>query len=238
MAQFTWFNLVTSSLILIAIYFLLLLASRLLPLANKWGHIADTLQGVIKILMLVFEPVTLVLITGYFILINPIYNGVVMAIILLVGFNHLRNYFNGRIVLLMNRIRVGQKVQVGKAQGIITEMNRLGIQLKTSKGLRTIGYTSLFQDDFMLMSGDDVGGYYYMNIQPIDPVEAKNSSDKIYDLLATAPYLDHSHALVLLNLENGELGVKTRVIVKEESHLKDLLSLFKEQGYECEISKK
>lgn len=238
LGQYTWLNLLKLSILLIAIYFLLLLTKKLLPLANQRWNIAERLQTWVHLLILIFEPLSLVLIASYFILINPILHGIPIGLILLVGFGHLRNYFNGRIIQLTNRIKTGQKIKIQNLEGIVVAMKRLGLKIKTSKGIQDVGYSRLFQEGFMQLSGDDVGGYHYLNIYPTEGQEVKNFSEKIMDFLATAPYLDHNHSLNIQSKPEGVPGVLSRVIVKEESHLNELLQLIKDNGYECKISKK
>ena len=236
--QFNFVNLFTTSIILIAIYFLLLLAGKLLPLMTNRGNFGLRLQDWVQRLIFIFEPVTLVLIVGYFVLINPWLHGIIIGLILLLGFSHWQNYFNGRIIQFTNKLMVGQKIKVNDQTGIITKMDRLGLSLKTSKGVQALGYSTLFKEGYMIMSGEDIGGYYYLTISPAEGKEIKNFKEGVIDFLATVPYLDHSHALSFQNVTDDAAGVKTTVIVKEESHLNELIAVVKENGYACKISKK
>ncbi len=238
MEQFTWLNLLKISVILIAIYFLLHLASRLLPLVRRRNGFIDLLEQLINLFILIFEPVTIGVIASYFVLINPLYHGIIIGLILLLGYNHLRNYFNGRIVLLMKNIRPGQKIKIKGQTGIVVHMDRLSFQLKTSNGIQTLGYYSLFQEGFMLLSGEEVGGYYNLVIDPIVEGKAKNIAENVLDLLATAPYIDHGLPIVLEHISEDLPTVRTRIIVKEENHLSHLITLLRENDFDCKIVKK
>jgi len=238
MNQFTWLSLLRISLFLIAVYFLLHLASRLLPLVRRRTSLVDFSERIIKIFILVFEPLTIGIIASYFVLINPLYHGILVGLILLLGFNHLRNYFNGRIVLLTKDIKLGQKLKVNDQTGIVFAMDRISFQLKTGSGIQTIGYSNLFQDGFMLLSGDEVGGYYNLVIDPMDEKNTKNVSEQVMDLLATAPYIDHNLPIVLDPISDDLSSVRTRIIVKEDNHLSHLITLLRENGFDCKIVKK
>jgi len=238
MDQFTWLNLLRISIFLIAGYFLLHLASRLLPLVRRRNKFIEFLERWIKLFILIFEPVTIGIIASYFVLINPLYHGILMGLILLLGFNHLRNYFNGRIALLTKNIKIGQKLKIDERTGIVVAMDRLSFQLKTSNGIQTLGYSNLFQNGFMLLSGDEVGGYYNLVIDPIAENNSKNIPEKVKDLLATAPYIDHSLPIVLDPISDELSTVRTRIIVKEENHLSHLITLLRENDFDCKIVKK
>ena len=238
MEQFTWLNLLTISLILIAFYFLLLLSSRLLPLFRRRNNLIDFFQWLINIFILIYEPLTVGIIASYFVLINPLYHGIIMGLILLLGFNHLRNYFNGRIVLITKNIKLGQKIKIKNQVGIVVLMDRLTFQMKTSNGIQTLGYSSLFEDGFMLMSGEKVGGYYNLVIDPMEEGKSKNILDNVLDLLATAPYIDHSLPIVLEPISDQLSTVRTMLIVKEDNHLSHLITLLRENDFDCKIVKK
>jgi len=86
-------------------------------------------------------------------------------------------------------------------------------------------------DGYMLLSGEEVGGFYQLNIQPNEPDEKIDYSTQLLDLLTTTPYLDWNHRPQLLPSKDTSKTIKARVVVKEESHLHDLITLIQEWGY-------
>ena len=90
----------------------------------------------------------------------------------------------------------------------------------------------------MLLSGEEVGGFFELKIAPLLENENSNHLQYLKDKMTTAPYLDWSHKTEWLYQEDKQQFIQTRVLVKEENHLFDLVELIKEWGYECKISKK
>ena len=234
--QYTWGNWLTTLLALAVFYLLLRFLHKRLIGINFFGKHQSRVQRIIHAILLVFEPLAMLILGIGFILINPLYNGLALGLMLLAGFNHFRNYANGRIVLFDKNIKAGTKIATGNLSGIISKMGRLGLRLKNEKGVHFINYSKLMSEGYLLRSGEEIGGYYKLKIFPKE--NEKISREKIMDQLSAAPYLDWNIKPDLSFSKKKETQLNARVTVKEKSHLLDLLMLIEEWGYEAEVLEK
>lgn len=228
---------VTIALVLILIYLLLNLFDSFLASGSFFGRMHNKVRLWVHNLFLIYEPIALLLISVSLVLISPLFFGLLFLIVLLAGMGHLRNYFSGRLVQLDRGVQKDKQIKIGAHQGVISDISRLGLRLKTSKGLEFVTYQQLLANGYVLSKGEDLGGFYRLTISTTDANQSINAP-KLKDLMTTTPYLDWNHDTVLT--PNFELAnqVDARVLVREEHHLQDLLALIKEWGFQCKVSKK
>lgn len=234
-AQFSWTDFFFIALLLVVAYFILQFFDRMLRKYEFLGKYQEGIRGFIHSTFLLYEPLVLLILGGVFILINPVFHGILALIVLWGGFTHVKNYFSGRVVHFDDSISVGKRLKTNDLQGIISDMGRLGIKFRTKKGLQFINYSKLISDGYMLLSGEEVGGFYQLNIRPKELDEKMDYSTHLLDLLATTPYLDWNHKPQILPSKDASKPIEARVVVKEESHLFDLITLIQEWGYTCKV---
>jgi hypothetical protein len=236
--QFTWTNLFLTAFVLSALWFALQFLSGFLTKTTFLGGFQRSVTNGLRYTLLIYEPVALLILCCIFVLINPIFHGLIMGLIFLFSFTAVKNYAIGRTIQLDIFLSIGNRLSTQNLQGIISKTGRLGLHLKTNKGLQFIPYTQLYSNGFMVLSGKEIGGFYELKITPQNPDDKINYRLQLTDLLATAPYLDHKHKPeILLSGEFSE-QLHVKILVKEESHLYDLISLMSEWGFLCKLSKK
>lgn len=236
--HFSWTDFLKIAVIIVILWFVLAFFKDVFQRTQWFGKAQDSVQRIMDILVLLFEPAAVLLLLGVFIFINPWLHGLLVALFLGGGFNHFRNYLSGRIVRFDDKVKVGKEIKVGSTQGIINSKERLGLRLKTSKGLQYIGYSSLLQQGFMLLANKEIGGYYHLKISPKEPDENRNHLEYLKDLLVTAPFIDRNYIPEFsVNQEDASL-IGVQVSVREKTHLTELIDLIKVRGYACKILKK
>lgn len=233
----SWLYFVNTVLILLLVYLALNIVSNILPKLMFSERIINPIKKYIDYVLLLYEAIAIIILISVFILINPPLHGLIAAILFLGSFAHIKNYISGRIIQFDANFKVGKKISYQNIQGIIMHANRLGLKVKTNKGLYFIGYAPLLSDGYMLMSGDEIGGFYQLKINPNNPEEKVDYSTRLRDLLATTPYLDWNHKPEFLPASKDN-EMNARILVKEESHLHDLINLIEEWGYSVKIVNK
>lgn len=232
---FTWWKFFLSILFFLGLYFFLRFISQILDKYIFLGKFQSDVKRIIKHSMLIYEAIVLLVLGGAFVLINPISHGILTLLIFAAGFSHVRNYFSGRIVQFDRSVEEGKRLKTLDSQGVIFEKGRLGLKLRTQKGVQFINYSSLISDGYTLLSGVEVGVFYELEIQPKDLEEKKDYLTFLRDLFTTAPYLDLKHRPQLETLNDESKTFLAKVEVKEESHLQDLVSLIKERNFSCKV---
>lgn len=236
---FSWGDFFTLALTLLLLYFLLNFAQRMLPKIGITERVGLPLQKGIDYLLLLYEPLVLLVLSSAFILLNPLFHGLLLSLLLLAGFNHFKNYISGRIVQFDRSISVGQQLRIKEVQGMIAEKGRLGLRLRSNKGLHFVAYSKLIGDGYLLLSGEEIGGFYLLGLSPREEEKEKvDHAKRLADLLATTPYLDWLHTPELRRSNDSNYPYQIRVSVREENHLRDLMVLIEQEwNYACKISK-
>ncbi|MGK0363249.1 MAG: hypothetical protein ACI85O_000293 [Saprospiraceae bacterium] len=236
--QYTWANLLEIAIFLVVFWFVLLFFRDVFKRTHWFGKSQDTVQRVMDILLLLFEPLAILLLIGVFVFVNPWLHGLTVLMILTGGFNHFRNYLSGRIVRFDKKIDAGKSIRTENAQGIIDSRERLGLRIKTSKGIQFIGYSNLLKNGYMLLADKEIGGFYHLRITPEENNKTKNHLQYLFDLLVTTPFIDHSFKPEFIETEDKADVISMQVSVREKTHLSELTNLIKERGYLCKILKK
>ncbi len=232
---FSWPGFFSLMLLLVLLFFVLRTANKLLTRSANWGKTLSLLKQWIQYTLLIYEPLALIVIVGAFVMINPIFHGLLLFLAMLLAFSHLRNYFSGRLLLLNPLIAPGRKMSCRKERGIIVAMGRQGISLQTQEGIHIISYTQLMTHGYAVEPGDEVGGYFNLQIGWDDLDDISEPSVHFMDMIASAPYLDRNYKPEILSPMDAEKQLQIKVLLLEESHLFELISLIREWGYSCQL---
>jgi len=230
---FTWWQLFKAAGWLVLVYFLLRRLVRWLAygrvgrlqLDSRWRR---RLQATARLVLTLFEPAAVFLLAGIFIFINPALHGLIALLVLAAGFSSLRNYINGRILLLNSSMTTANRLETRGETGLIARRGRLGLYLRKEEGLRYIPYTPLVEQGYTLISGEDVGRLFHMRLHSSTDMTIQ----RLRGLLASAPYLDDKQAPELQPLPGG--GYQASLLLRHESYLPDLIQLIREWGWTCE----
>lgn len=233
--QFSWTYLLTTVVLLVGLFSALQFIDRLFEKVALMGTWQQPVHRVIRFLIVVFEPLAIIWIGGIFVLINPVFHGLLLALLFLSAFTFLRNYIAGRIIQMDHHIERGARLQAGIVEGVVLNISRLGIQLQTKEGLFKLSYTRLLDNGYTVLSGEQIGGFYHLRIRPKEAESKVRHQQHLQQLFVTTPFLDWSHKPELTALEDEEKRLEARVLVREENHLHDLMALIREWGYECSL---
>jgi hypothetical protein len=231
--HFSWTYLFTMAVLLLALFAALRFLDRLLEKASFLGRWQHPAQNAVRYITLLYEPLALIVLLGIFVMINPMFHGLLLVILFLATFTHLRNYIAGRVIQLDHHLMRGSRVQMGAIEGVVLEMGRLGLQLQTKEGLYHLSYAKLLSQGYTLISGEEIGGFYQLRLKPADAESKIRHQQHIQNLLVTTPYLDWGHKPELTPVDDQQTTMDMRVLLREERHLQDLIALIREWGYDC-----
>ncbi len=230
--QQSWTSLVAIALGLLGLYFVLLFAVTLLKRFRPFGRWQDRLRSGLHYLLLVYEPLAIVILCSIFVLINPVVHGLILLLLMISGFDFIKNYMNGRLVHADKNLTEGTSIRTNGEEGIITSMDRLGLHLQSRNGRHYISYAKLMANGYTLVSGDEIGGLFHLKLSPAESAAGQSHLVKLMDRLSMTPYIDWNHKpeLQLIEKSDGPY-LDARLLLKDDSHLQDLIALLKEWGY-------
>ena len=243
--QYTWMGLFILIAQLALFYFVLQLAKRgsaHIAAPSRWQL---ALIKAVHYALHVFEPLAMLILVSYFVLVHPFFHGLIIAILMLANFKHLRNYFSGRIILFDQRLHIGSRLSIGKkpdgspdSKGIITETGRLGLHVQTNKGLQYLGYDQLLHKGFNLLDREEKGGFFKLKIGLNTDKEQDTAHDQLNHLLKVSPYINWKHLPTLRLTDRSDKNQWTaNIALHHEQHLYDLMELLEERGFSCHIAK-
>jgi len=229
-SAFTWANFFSIALLLLLTYVILRFVSELLDRSNIFGSYHATAERYVHRFLLVYELVVVLVLGASFILVAPFLHGLIVAALFAGAFPHIRNYICGRVVQFDKGVQVGNRLKFADHTGTIATIQRVGIKLRTSKGLQFINYSNLLREGYLLLAGEEIGGYYRLQIKPQEGNETKDNRRKLLDIFHVTPYLDwQQRPIIKATGDNDKLDA--RVVLREERHLPDLIRLLEEWGY-------
>ena len=227
--QFNWVFLGITAGGLLLGFFLLKFLLRLIKQASFLRGMRYYLNAGIEQILLLYEPFAIFLLTGIFVFINPVFHGFLLALLLIPGFQHLRNYESGKILQAGKKLSLGKKLKSGTLQGIISRVGRLGLELQSDEGVHFIPYRQLLAEGYTVISGQEIRSFHQLLIVPKADTEVKDHEEYLFNLLLAAPYLDINYQP---ELSTTDKGIDVRVLLKEEQHISHLMSLIDEWGYQ------
>ncbi len=234
--QFSWQQFIFILFAFIAVYVLLQMLHDLLIRAKFLGRIRFELSKSVKLALLIYEPLAIFLVLIMFAFVNLPINGILILLLLLFSAFHLKNYITGQIIKFNTAFGPGKQIKVQQHQGIITSAGKFGLKIKTNQGVQYLQYANLIEQGYLLFSGENISGYYTLAIS-IKPDKEKNMSldhQTVLDILITSPYLDLSQQPEIFP-SSTEDEIHVRVLVKEENHLYNLITMLEGKGYNCKI---
>ena len=231
----SWAEFFITALGLFILYFVLRFGKQILTNTQYLGSFRLPLLSSIERILIFYEPIVILLLGGACVLVNPLSHGMWVALLFIGGFSHVQNYISGRILQLDKGISIGNRIKVDNQKGVISAIDRLGIQMTTDKGTQYLNYSKLSDGGFMLLSGEEVGGNYTLKIRPKEYNERLNYPAKLMDIFTTTPFLDWSHRPKIGTPSGDQHSMNVKVMVREDAHLPDLMQMIEERGYVCSI---
>ncbi len=217
---------------LLALYFLIQLLYRLIRRTTILGRAQARVKELFFAIQLLYEPIALIILSISFVFVHPLFCGSFVLLFFLVGFNQFRNYLGGKLVQLNHMLEAGRRLRFQNLNGIISDMGLLGLYMQTREGRHFVSYAQLLTQGYTIVSGTEVGGFYQLRIENPEKENLINNSIELMDMLTTLPYLDWNFKPEISE-ESGKYKVK--LLVREELHLKELITLIQERGLQSSL---
>ena len=232
---FSWLNFLGATIILLLAYLLMELVHELLSRQLKKNEWLIGLKKGLYTLLRVYEIIVFLILGSVFIFINPVLHGAILLAVVLFSFSHIKNYVSGKIASLDDNLSVGKRLDIGTAKGVIVKMGQLGIQLRTSTGIRFVSYANLFSEGYNLVAVEEIGGFYQFELLPKDKKSSSNHIQRLTDEFLMTPYIDPSRQPELIFTDNATQTMEARILIREDSNLDDLIQLINGWGYQCKV---
>ncbi len=232
--HYDWGDFIIIAIVLVAIYAVLKIVQILLDKFELLGNFQSTVKSFLHLIFLVYQPLAILALAGVFILVNPPMHGLLFLLALVLGFGYFKNFVTGRFIRRDRSLIKGKRLAVNKQEGVIYDLEPFGLQLQTSRGRHFVNYSKMMSDGYTVLSGEEIGGVLQLKIAA---EKDGNHKERLFDILASAPYVDHIQKPELEVSKKNPNKLKARVSLKEESHVLELKELLGEWGYSCQVLK-
>lgn len=225
---FTWTNFFSVALLLLLTYIVLRFLQEILQRTDIFGTYQALVKQNIHRFLLIYELVVVLVLGASFVLVAPFLHGLIVVALFVGAFPQIRNYVCGRVIQFDQGIQIGNRLRFDEYSGSIAVIQRIGLQLRTNKGLRFINYSQLLRRGYSILASENIGGFYRLRI--VAQEESKDERKKLLDIFHSSPYLNWQQNPII-NSTNNENELDARVVLREERQLADLVQLLEEGGY-------
>lgn len=232
----TWGTWIWAFILIVGVYFGLMLLIRLLDRVNFPVKRQDQIRFFLRKTLVLYEPIALLLLIVLFVFINPYVHGLMFFLSLFLGYLPLKHFLTGRLFLFVQNLKKKQHIKVGNISGVIQETGYLGLNILTPDGAHFINYASLLSEGYVLLKSKKTGGLHELILRPMEASKT-NHHQVISNKLIFCPYVDWSFKPEVISISNSESQYTLQVLVRKDNHLKSLIRLINDWGYDCERSK-
>ncbi len=215
-------------------YILLVFIRQQLSRLSLTFEAEDRWMNSLRQVLLLYELFFVVVMGSLFILLNPLWDGLVVLFLFLITFPLLRNYLIGRLLCFDRDFGTGKRLTVGTTKGVINHMNRLGIYVNTNDGMQYFNYKQLQEGGFSIVTDSRMEEYCDLNITV--PEDSHINGQALLYRLMGIPYLDSGYKPTLIKNDSADTVFKIRVLICKGNHRRELLQLIEGWGYQCQFS--
>ena len=199
-----------------------------------WSTILSDTKAIIvaKIIdnvLLIYEPLVLLILLSALIGIKPIMILPIVVILLIISHRHWRNYISRTVIMINKRIKIGVHIHSEKVDGKVIKFGKLGVEIQTKKGIHVMSYQSLLDNGYTISEGDEIGRLYSIKMR--SETGKKDTEIELLDHLANTPYIDWSTAPEIEVKGIDKDNITLRVVLRDKSHLDEIVSLLQEWQY-------
>ncbi len=233
--DYTWGDLLTLTIVLLGLFFLLRIFLRIAVNISLGGVIRAFFIRGIKLILLIYEPLALVLLLGLFVMISPWVHGIIIAIVLLGTTGQIRNFFEGSVILSDPKVIVGAPLVIGNTRGNVTKLGRLGLYLRNQKGLHFVNYATMLRKGYTHSTEHTSKGHYQLSVLDDRKDKKPPIGTALEQLISTSPYIEAADQPYIRVHKTEDNRAIVRLTVRNIEHLEDLTALLQDQGFKIDI---
>lgn len=230
----SWLSFIVASIVLVVALQLFSYSVRNLHNFLIWGRFRIPASDISKKAIILLEPLVIVIITGLFIAIHPLYHGLGIVLLSALTYLQIRDYLSGRVIYFTSNIIHDKKISVGDKRGSVVKLGRLGLHISNSEGVMYLNHYRILSEGFILAAGQQQGEYCQLIITS-GTANGKQSdiARKINELLVTLPYLNWKFKPKLKVVGSDPPAIEVKLLLHQKVSQNELIRFFTEAGYNC-----
>lgn len=219
----SWFGLFSLSIILFVVYWLIILAKIIFEKIATRNLANKKIIAVIDRVLLLFKPVAIMLLLLRFIAINYVTHTILLVVIGVFGYHHIKNYIFGLFLKMNPLINEGAIIKLDKKAGELKTFLPFGVILNTEQGECYVNYSALEQREFSVDSNhEDV-------LRQTLFLDGQQCPEQVMDILFDNPIIDFNEKPIIRKTEDN-LHYKLQYTLENGASTQDLIAFLKEQN--------
>lgn len=188
-------------------------------------------------ILVIYEPLAVIILASIWVLVNPVWHGILMLFLVASAFPHVRNYVTGRLIRLSNELSVGKNIIVQNEQGTISQLAPLGVYIMMNSGLRYFNYNQLAKQGYTIVSGSDLGEYCTIAVTLQEENDRQKQQQWLIHMLMASPYIDSNYPPKLLDRgANDNHKTSIKLLLHKGNYHNHLTTLINDWGYPCQLT--
>ncbi len=216
----SWWQFLVIAIILVSVFYIL---NRFKHYIFKFTKL-DTLYYPNLILVILFLLA--------FILVNPLFNGFIFLICLILFYPVISSFLKGMIAFNNMKLKQGEHIKINHQEGKISEVSFSGVKLATGSNNIYIPFGKLAENIVERYEQDQIQ-YLCLLCHSEDGAEKLNKNI-VEKLLFNFPFLEHKSKIEIQQVENG---VKVNVSLADNRFRYSLIEKFADVGIKVELTK-
>lgn len=217
----TWQGLLQHFVILFLAFWTLKFLVYLLGHIGRKSTLKKSITGLLQKILLVYKPLATVLLLLDFISMNYVVHSLLLAIISLFSYSHVKNYLNGIVLKLNPLIGKGASVIIDETIGTVKSLQPLGLTVSTETGERYMNYSGIEELGFTIVSNAE------NTLRQTLFLETELSKQALLDLLFDNPILHYDEAPTL-EVSEDETKYRLKYTLEKGATSEDLMAFLQE----------
>ncbi len=229
-ANISWFNFLTIIAILIGVFILLRITSKLLPHIFKRKSVINKSTEVINKTIEVYKPFAILIVLLSFVSINYKVHGVLLLLFLIVTFSHIKRYIYGVLFKINPLVNIGSNMSTGKFKGHISRFLFFGIIINEHDGNRFVNYSYIDKNGFSINQNDNT------SLRRTIYVHDQENTVPILDLLFENPNIDFKNKPIIKKIPNEET-LQLQIALESGATMESLIAYLNQNNINASSTK-
>jgi len=225
----SWVLFIQIIVALIAGYFIIRIARRLIPQLFKRKSVSTKIRYGLSRTFEVYKPLSVVIALLCFVGINFNMHGIIVLVAIIILFNYIKSYLNGVVFRINPLVEVGAYITAGEFHGQIIKFLFFGVFIREANRNRFINYSFIDQHGFSISQSANTPIRYQINLIDVD------NTTKVIDLLFENPIVDFGHQPVIKRIGN-ENSYELQISLERGGRIDTLMAYLNQHNIKTSIS--
>lgn len=226
---YSWKGLLYLLLVLIVVYWALKFISFIVKSFAKRNVTNKKVALFFDKLLMIYKPVSFVILLLDFISINYITHGMLLLILGVFGYQHIRNYISGLFFKTNPLIETGVQITVNTISGEVNRLLSFGLILNTQEGERFLGYHTIEVHGFSVNAATDT------TLRQTVFIHTAFEENHILDLLFDNPILNFDQVPTVKSTDTNGI-LRLQYTLEKGATTEDLISFLNAHSIETSLT--